>query len=314
MRILLRHPYRQAPAAARQAYIASNITLNEYTDFKTLPYHASDFWSDTAHKKQHYEFYCRELMQDSQSSSLSEHQSTDEGAAGEDAGNAAENAELWHDDEFMDMKVAGLIQFAKDNENWGSIAGALKETIIASLKPVINYRRILNSFRASIISSNKTLTRFRPSRRYGRFYMGRKSAFTTRLLVGVDVSGSISNKELTVFYSTINRFFKYGIEHIDVQQFDAELQGETLVMKAAKRTINIKGRGGTSFQPIIDYYEQNRSKFNGLIIFTDGYACKPSVPERLKHSILWICNNKRNYRTHKDWIERLGRCAWIEGV
>jgi predicted metal-dependent peptidase len=125
------------------------------------------------------------------------------------------------------------------------------------------------------------------------------------------VSGSISDKEINLFYSTINRFFKYGIEEIDVQQFDAKLQGEPLLIKKAQNEIQVKGRGGTSFQPIIDYFATNRSTYNGLIIFTDGYAPQPNILPRDTRKILWICNNKQSYEEHQRWMSKQGRCCWI---
>jgi predicted metal-dependent peptidase len=238
----------------------------------------------------------------------------DANAAGTSAVNSAltENAALWGDDEFMDMKVRAVIEFTQQNMlSWGSIPGSLVETIVASLKPVLDYRKVLSGFRATVLSSEVTLTRFRPSRRYGFMYMGKKRRFTTRLLVGVDVSGSISNDEINLFYSTINRFFKYGIEEIHVLQFDAEIQDKPVLMKKARRTIHIQGRGGTSFQPLVDYFAAKRSVYDGLIIFTDGYAPSPHVATDNVHKLLWICNNRQNYDTHQHWMRNLGRCCWI---
>ncbi|GHU71979.1 hypothetical protein FACS1894184_19420 [Clostridia bacterium] len=226
---------------------------------------------------------------------------------------AAENAALWQEDDFMDMKVGELIQYLHSNsDQWGSIKGSLKESILATLKVEIDYRKILSGFRKSIISSDRFLTRFRPSRRYGFQYMGKKTGFTTHLLVGVDTSGSISSKELRVFFSTINRFFRYGIEEVDVQLFDAELQGEPLTMEKAQTSVRIVGRGGTSFAPILAMLKDNTRIYDGLVIFTDGYADKPLVSPSLARKIVWIVNNKSNYERHRQWMESRGRCCYIK--
>ena len=63
----------------------------------------------------------------------------------------------------------------------------------------------------------------RPNRRSGFDNMGSIRRFDTNLLIAVDVSGSISDEVLTHFYSVIGRIFKYGIEHVDVVQFDCSL-------------------------------------------------------------------------------------------
>jgi predicted metal-dependent peptidase len=354
IRILLRHPYRWPPRNAEISYVASNITLNEYYRFGSLPYRVSDFWDNQQYFKRNFEFYYREyldLMRQLQGNGFND-QDTDgngqhdgngdkqenngqnniggenqgtgeeddnEGASAADGNNDtetsarnAENAALWTNDEFMDMKIRAVIEFTQQNMlSWGSIAGKLVDTILATLKPVIDYRKVLNGFRATVLSSEVTLTRFRPSRRYGFVYMGKKRRFTTRLLIGVDVSGSISDGEVNLFYSTINRFFKYGIEEIDIQQFDAELQGKPVLMKKARASILVHGRGGTDFQPIIDYFAANRNNYDGLIVFTDGYASTPQVGADNARKLLWICNNRQNYEAHQHWMSKQGRCCWI---
>jgi predicted metal-dependent peptidase len=142
--------------------------------------------------------------------------------------------------------------------------------------------------------------------------MGKKSEFTTSLLIGVDVSGSISDKEINLFYSTINRFFKYGIQSLKVLQFDTDIKGVPVMMKKARKTIQVTGRGGTCFQPIIDYFSAKRKDYDGLIVFTDGYASIPELTVTAARKTIWICNNKENYERHQEWMSKRGRCCWIE--
>jgi predicted metal-dependent peptidase len=70
-------------------------------------------------------------------------------------------------------------------------------------------------------------------------------------------------------------------------------------------------RGGTDFQPIIDYFEQRLKYYDGLIVFTDGYAPIPKVSPRSTRKILWLCKDEVGYKEHRDWMSRLGRCGWI---
>ena len=131
--------------------------------------------------------------------------------------------------------------------------------------------------------------------------MGSHYKFTTKLLVAVDVSGSISDKELSKFFSVINRFFKYGIKDIDVIQFDYNITASVVNLKKAKKAIEITGRGGTSFQPPIDYYTAHK-EYDGLIIFTDGFAATPRLPAHRK--ILWVLTNKQSYNNAINWINK----------
>ena len=219
----------------------------------------------------------------------------------------ADQSELWEEDQMMQERVNELIESIND---WGSIKGKLQESIKASTKPRIDYRRAFAGFRASVISTRRHLTRMRPSRRMDFEQMGSVYELSTRLLVAVDVSGSVSREALEHFYGLINRFFKYGIESIDTVQFDAEL-GEITPLKKAKKEIEVCGRGGTSFQPIIDYI--GRHNYDGLVILTDGYAPAPKIPNGFRTPMLWITDNEGEYIDGHEWMEKLphSRACWL---
>ena len=218
-------------------------------------------------------------------------------------------AELWEEDESRQLEINELIMQIKD---WGSISGGMVEQIMASTQAKIDYRKALAGFRASVISSKRNLTRMRPSRRWGVEQMGSKYAFSTSLLIAVDTSGSISTEMLKHFFSVIIKFFKYGIEQIDVIQFDCEIQGECMSLKKAKKqkSFAIHGRGGTSFQPVLDYLHEHNC-YDGLIILTDGEADIPNKGSITRTRILWICESENSYNRHKQWMSQLGRCCYM---
>ena len=331
MRILLRHPYRHH-GKKDTAYMASNITLNENYKFHFLKYKASEIWGNNSDfENRHFEFYYQEILKMEGADGGSD--LTDDKMEGADGGSdltdnqnesgnqnetnyqsddRTECSALWEEDDFMDEKIKEIIEWAHTSMQWGTLPGDLIQTLIASLRPEIDYRKVLSGFRASVISSSKMLTRFRPSRRYGFMYMGKKNEFTTNLLIAVDVSGSISDDDLRIFYSAINRFFKYGIQSLNVLQFDCEVKEPLLTLQKAKKNIKILGRGGTDFQPVIDCFEKSKKKYDGLIIFTDGYAPPPEMSPRTIRKTLWICDNKENYGRHNEWMGKCGRRCWIK--
>ena len=218
---------------------------------------------------------------------------------------AEESAELWEEDQLAQEQIKDMVRRAQRSKQWGSIGGGLKDEIEATTIVRIDYRTILSGFRASVLSSKRRLTRMIPSRRYGFQYMGSKREFATRLLVAIDVSGSVDDQQVAQALSIINRFFKYGVENVDVIRFDVEVHGEPLSMKKARKTIQIEGRGGTDFQEAIDYFLDNR--YDGLIMITDGYASVPTVPEHFYGNILWMLYNDFAFRgghldPDLDWI------------
>ncbi len=222
-----------------------------------------------------------------------------------------ENANDWDKNEYEEQLINDKIKEVQLSNSWGTITGDIQEQILATLKPKVNYRTILKAFRASVLSNNRRLTRMKPSRRYGFLYMGSRRDFTTKLLFAVDISGSVSSKALENAFSILNRFFKYGIEEISAICFDFEIKGKLLTLKKAKKEINIYGRGGTDFNAVIDYININRD-YDGVIIFTDGYAPSPTKPKNRKTKILWLFDSEENYDACKDALSKLGKVAFVK--
>lgn len=222
-----------------------------------------------------------------------------------------ENTQEWDSDELLSDRINDKIRIAHESNRWGSVAGKLRERILAKLRPKLNYRAVLRHFRASIISVNRVLTRMKPSRRYGFLYMGSRRDFTTRLLFAVDVSGSVTSDDVAIGFSIVNQFFKYGVESVDVIQFDTEIKGKPLSIRRARHEIAIMGRGGTCFVPVISYIDEHR-EYDGLIIFTDGYAPIPPKPKNTRTRILWLFNNESNYRALYKDLEPIGRSAFLK--
>lgn len=316
-RILLKHPYQRVPQNPNRSALttASDVTINEhcYHDkklkdaahynmesglsyeeyYKKLYYICSDFDAMEGDEKQH-------VFPVHGKNEIGEYEA------------AADAAELWDEDEEMADSVNQQIQKAQKTNQWGSISGDFQETITASLKIPMDYRRILSQFRACIISQRRKLTRMKPNRRYGFEFMGSQFEPKTHLLVAVDVSGSIGTDDLQNFFSIINRFFSYGVEAINVIAFDTEIKQEFELKKAAKN-IQITGHGGTDFQCAIDYYEAH-PEFQGMIIFTDGYADVPKI--RKAKQLLWILTGKGEYDHAITWIKdlRMSKATWIPSV
>ena len=298
IRILLKHPYDRQPdgcsTTARalgsncvitDSYYLHHIEMDNPQDFQ-LPSH------------QHFEYYARRIQQ-----LLPQSQWGQDGEPDENSDIAAN----WQQDELMAAQVNEVIRNVKA---WGSMPGGLVEQIIASTKARVDYRKILAGFRASILSEKRKLTRMRPNRRFGFDAMGSRYDFTTRMIIGVDCSGSISSKDLKNFYSTINRFFKYGIKQIDVVQFDTQL-GEVQTLLKASTNIKVTGRGGTCFQPFIDFVAKH-PEYDGALIYTDGYAPQPKVPATMHTPLCWVLRSERELKEHETWMRESGRLCIIE--
>ena len=218
---------------------------------------------------------------------------------------------LWEEDQFQARQITDLVQ---STTQWGSLPGNMVELIKKAAEGKIDYRGALRTFRSSIISQKRHLTRMRPSRRFGFEQMGSHYDFTTRLLIAIDTSGSVGSEELGRYFRIITTFFKYGIQEIDVLMFDDEVQGEPITLTEAKKNkqqFKVRGRGGTSFQAPVNYVKEHPN-YDGLIIITDGYAPVPDVPPHLRAKLLWVIDNEKSYKEHYDSLRKTGRVCLME--
>ena len=322
IRILLKHPYQRKPDACSQQAIAvgSNLTIGDNYQFGSLHMEQpGDYDLPTGRE---YEWYSRRIQELLPLEADGDGNGAGDGsnARGQGGGNGdpradrlSDNAdkntalsELWDEDDLAVVMIDGIIESTKD---WGSLAGNFAEQLKASAKARINWRNVLSGFRASILSTQRKLTRMRPNRRTGFDNMGSILRFDTKVLVAVDVSGSISSSDLSYFYGVVNSAFRYGFTAVDVIQFDAGVR-VVQSLKKVLRDVAVLGRGGTSFQEPIDYANENG--YDGLVILTDGYAPQPILPDNMRCKLVWVCNNRESYESSHGWMEKTGRVCTME--
>ena len=311
VRILLKHPYQRRPdACSRQAAaVGSDITIGDNYSFRS--YNIDRPGDYELPGGQAYEWYSRRIQE-----MLPPSDGDYGGGGGSDdpvtrkladaADRNAARSELWEEDELTAILIDGIIESTRD---WGSLAGAFAEKLKASTRARINWKNVLGGFRASILSSQRRLTRMRPNRRTGFENMGSIRRFSTKLLVAVDVSGSISSEDLSYFFGVINSAFRYGFTAVDVLQFDAGVRVVQSLRKVMRETVAV-GRGGTSFQEPIEYAHGNG--YDGLVMLTDGYAPEPVIPDGMRSKIVWVCRDRRSYDDCHRWMEKSGRVCIME--
>ena len=310
VRLLLKHPYERRPEGCSQKAmgLASNLVVGD--NYKHPRFRIETPQDMGLQSGMNYEWYARmvETMPEGSGNGKGDANDDESQKDSRQSNKYRDLAELWDEDELTVQMINEVINTTK---SWGSLGGNFAEMLKASVKAKINWRNIFAGFRASIISSKRKLTRMRPNRRTGFDNMGSVRRFDTKLLVAVDVSGSISTKSLEYFYGVINSAFKYGFESIDVIQFDCGVRAVHNLKKVIK-DVAIVGRGGTSFQEPIDYAHENG--YDGLVVLTDGYAPEPDIPDGFKTGILWVCENESCLSHHKHWMEKSGRTCVMQIV
>lgn len=170
----------------------------------------------------------------------------------------------------------------------GNIPGEFGEILkrINTLEPAkFDWRGYLRRFTGG---SQKIYTK-KTRRKYNKRYEenpGMKIKPRRHILFAIDTSGSVSTTELHECVNELYHIHKTGTE-ITV------IQADTAISHVGpfnhKADFKIHGRGGTDFQPVIDYFNENVHKYTCLIYFTDGEA---SAPTPARGRMLWVMSSK----------------------
>tara|TARA_R110001592_G_scaffold34077_1_gene117356 strand:- start:446 stop:1606 length:1161 start_codon:yes stop_codon:yes gene_type:complete len=168
----------------------------------------------------------------------------------------------------------------------GELAGLISR--LRTLEPPsFDWKGYLKRFVGnSTISYTKKLRR-----KYNKRYSenpGLKIKFKNNILVGVDTSGSVSNDELKEFMNELCHMHKTG-HMITVAQCDTEIN--SVEKFNPRKDWEVKGRGGTSFQPVVDLFNQKKGLYTALIYLTDGEAY---APENCPANTLWVHSTRCN--------------------
>ena len=152
-------------------------------------------------------------------------------------------------------------------------------------KPVFNwkayFRRLIGN--SIFVYTKKSLRKL--SKRF-EDNAGLKIKQKTNILVAIDTSGSLSEKELADFFSEIHHIYRAGAG-ITILECDAAIH--RVYKYNGKFDGKVHGGGGTDFAPVIEYYNERRKEFTTLVFFIDGYASLNNF--KVKKSMIWVTLN-----------------------
>ena len=104
------------------------------------------------------------------------------------------------------------------------------------------------------------------------------------IAVAIDTSGSIDEKTLQLFWNEIIGIQKTGAK-ITIIECDCKIH-KVWELKRNASLPELKGGGGTNFDPVFEWLNKNRNLgIGGCVYFTDGYANKPTIKPNC--SMLW---------------------------
>ena len=278
--------------------IAADIEINQYIDSNMLPAGGLtlDTFKDLRLPKRAGTSEYYKLLQQTMDKNGNSSNSALQSILDQMDGKSQYDHKLW--DEVTDLPEAEKKLVQKQYEHQmkttaeeiqkkhGNIPGELAEIIERLFKvepPKFNWKQYLKRF---INNASKIYTK-KLRRKYNKRYAGNpglKIKHRNHVLVGVDTSGSVSSEEVVEFMHELCHMHKTG-NQITVAQFDTQLT--SVEDFNPKKNWNIKGRGGTCFQPVTDHYNEN--KYSAFICLTDGEA---SNPENCPKNALWVHSSR----------------------
>ena len=274
-------------------------------------------------KGQAAEWYFARLMEDDEVKDAIENpaeQPGQEGEGGEGVGmpGTLDDHDGWGDmsDEDKEYIKAKVKQAAQDaakecdsKGNWGSVPAELRRQIKAALANEVPWQKILDRFCGYSRRAHRTTSYSRLHSTMGRLVPGAKRGYTSSVAAYIDQSGSVSDRELALCFGELANLAKNT--EFTCYHFDTSIDEKS--EKVWKRRGNPEaGRtraGGTCFKAPTEHAGKNKSRFDGYIVLTDGYAPDPG-PSRLPRAWVitpdgavqdWMSNYKKDVIVKMKW-------------
>ena len=178
----------------------------------------------------------------------------------------------------------------------GKIPAGVARMISDFTEPKMDWRELLRMNIQSILKSNFSFTRpNRKSQMSGAILPGMMNDETVDVCCGIDMSGSISDKQAKDFISEVKRImdeyvdFKLKLWCFDTDvynyaEFTADNASDIL-------SYEVKGGGGTDFEANFEFMKENDIEPKRFIMFTDGYPCGSWGPEEYCETLFIIHGN-----------------------
>ena len=158
-------------------------------------------------------------------------------------------------------------------------------------KPVISWKRVLKRFVASKKGSKIGTIKRRDRRMPNRHDLKGKKTFYDQpeVVVGIDVSGSMSDDEIMNGLTEILEVCKLTHSKLKVVQIDTDIQGLEVFDEKTKK-FERKGCGGTDMSEMARFLTKDKIQYDVLVMISDMYIEDVGThPDwRLKKPTLWL--------------------------
>jgi predicted metal-dependent peptidase len=174
----------------------------------------------------------------------------------------------------------------------GKLSGQLARLTEAALAAQVSWRALLAQYLSQAARDDYTWQR--PSRREGEFIWPSLRSHSGDVHVAIDVSGSVTEKDLAEFLGELNALKGTTPVRITLFACDSDLAvGAPWIFEPwdeLRLPRQFAGGGGTSFAPVFDWIARHGQQPDTLLYFTDADGEFPKeVPN---YPVLWLVKGK----------------------
>jgi predicted metal-dependent peptidase len=198
----------------------------------------------------------------------------------------------------------------------GKGAGGMDRAIQELLEPKVNWREVLREYVKTMCRAKDTSSWRRVNRRFlsmGAYMPSLIGERVGRLVIAIDTSGSIGDKELAEFLSEVKGIAEeVNPSAVDLIYWDSDVASheeydETTVSNIVSAT-RPKGGGGTSPSCVSEYLKEKKIEPECIIILTDGYVGSDWGTEWVAPTLWCIVNGPDGI------VAPNGKTIHIEGI
>lgn len=193
--------------------------------------------------------------------------------------------------EYAEKAKDDVMEAATKCKKRGQLPKHLERQLNRLLETKIDWRQYVYRFVVNELPSDFTLSR--PSRRYltQGMYLPGVLKENLDIVAMIDLSGSVSNKEMEQFVSLMAKLAnQFRNVNITIMSHDSEVQAVTEVKNATVDKIKnaeYSGGGGTDHRPCFKWIAEHKRNVPLIIAFTDGWTCFPDK-EDVRAPVLWV--------------------------
>jgi len=176
------------------------------------------------------------------------------------------------------FRVAEAVAYARQR---GTVSGGIQGLVNAVVEPKADWRLQLSKYIVSRLPSNMTWNRPHKKSHSLGVYLPSFVREHLDVVVHIDSSGSIRDEELVEFLTEVCGILRsYSSVEATLLVCDCALQEVVDLTESSADSLlpfKVKGRGGTSHQPVVDWVNENRPQSRLLISMTDGCSDIPTA-------------------------------------